>query len=210
MSCRWRRLSRTTSAARCPPAGRGHGGAAATLRPAHALPEPRRRRPHHVRERPLDAHCVVVARRDAAGIRQRGLEIVLDVDAADEGHPAVHHRELAVHAAHPVAPHRQPPRKRPEHEHRGARVREDVAEARREVACAEAVDQHLHAHAARRRARERVGDEAAGFIAAIDIGLEVHLLRRGVDRAHERREVLQAVAQEVEAVSADELHATRA
>jgi hypothetical protein len=167
----------------------------------HARPEAQRCRAHLRGERPFDAHRVVQARR-----RRRGrVEVVEDVDSADERDAAVDAGELAVHAAQAVAAQREQAH-RPVGVHLPAGARQRAAEALRVLERAETVDQQAHVRAARRRAHQRVVDEAAGLIVGEDVGLEQHLLARGVDRGRQRGEVLLAVAEQRQPVAADEAH----
>jgi hypothetical protein len=115
-----------------------------------------------------------------------------------------------VHAAQPAAPQPQAGELGAEGEHARAGLAQRAPPARGKIARAEAVDQQPHLHAARRGARQRVGDEAAGLVVGIDVALEEHFALRGVDRRDQGGKVLLAVAQQGEAVAAGVLHATQA
>src|SRR4051812_4890533 len=112
-----------------------------------------------------------------------------------------------MHAPQAVAAQAPPPEERTEHQQARAGLAEHVAEARRESARTEAVDQQVRAHATRRGARERVGDQAAGFIVGEDVALEEYFLSRRIERRNQRRKILNAIFQERQAVAADVLHA---
>lgn len=176
-----------------------HGG------PGDLAPQPRRGAADLGGERPLDLHRVVVLR--ACVLRVIALLVVVDdVDAADKGKAAVDRGKLAVHAAQPVAPQGNL-HHAAEDQHARPRALQRLEEARRKIARAEAVDQQVRGHAARRRARERIGNQAAGLVVGEDVRLEEHLLARPVDGRHERREVLLAVLQKGKAVAGRVLQA---
>jgi hypothetical protein len=136
----------------------------------------------------------------------RAVEIVDDVDAADERGRAVDHRKLAVHAAQTPAAQTQPREFRPEGQHPRAGAAQHVAETRRKVARAEAVDQQMHAHAARRRAGQRVRHQATGLVVGKDVAFQEHLFARRIDGAYQRGKILLAVLQQRQKVAADILH----
>ena len=75
-----------------------------------------------------------------------------------------------------------------------------------QLARAEAVDHEPHAHAAPRRALERLAHGPPGRVVGEDVGLEPDVVGGRVDRRHERREELRAVAQERHAIAGDRLH----
>ena len=199
---------------------RGHGGARsasrkqresrpaapapAKVRPGNARPQLRGFGAHLRGERPLNLHCVVVARYRFRRILA-AMVIVDHIDAADKRDRAVDARELAMHAPQPAAllPERPGAHGGTEHQQFGLRPGQPLAKVRREVLRAEAVDQQVRGDAALCRARERFGDQAAGRIVGIDVGFDEHLRARRVDRGDQRGKILPAIAQQRDAVAAD-------
>jgi hypothetical protein len=130
----------------------------------------------------------------------RRVHVVDDVDAAHERDRAVDHRELAVHATQAMPADVPGIDVGPEDEHADLSGREHVAQAAEKALRAEAVDDHLGAHAARHRGEERPGDAPAGDVVSEDVSLEVDRVLRRLDRRLECREVLGAAPQEREPV----------
>ena len=178
---------------------------AAQRSPGHSQPEPGGRVAHLAGKGSLDAHRVVVARR----LPFAALEIVDHVDAADERHVAVDGGELAMHPAQPAALPAAPPEFGPEHEQVRARSAQAFAKPAGEVAGAEAVDQQVHVHAARRGARQCVGHSLAGLVVGVEVAFEEHFAAGGVDGLDQGREILRAVLEQREPVAGDVLHAAK-
>ena len=114
-----------------------------------------------------------------------------------------------MHPAQPAAPPAAPPEFGPEHEQVRSRSAQAFAKPAREVAGAEAVDQQVHVHAARRGARQCAGHSLAGLVVGVEVALEEHFAAGGVDGLDQRREILRAVLEQREPVAGDVLHAAR-
>ena len=135
----------------------------------------------------------------------RRMHVVDDVDAADEGDPAVDVAQLAMQAAQPMRA------KLPRRDLRAvfhqlhAAVDQRLFERSGQVVLrAPAVDQQPHGHAAARGAGQRLGNGAPRRIVGEDIGLEPDFLGSAVDCADQRRKVFAAVAQEPDRVAGHE------
>ncbi len=114
-----------------------------------------------------------------------------------------------MHPAQPPAPPAAPREFGPEHEQMRARSVQPVAKPAGEVARAEPVDQQVHVHAARRRARQCIGHQLAGLVVGVEVTFEEHFAAGGVDGLDQSREILRAVPEQREAVAGDVLHAAR-
>ena len=165
MSRRWRRLSRITNFAVCAPArcarrGAGNSGTSLRWNCTSSLIAQTRCIVRTIgdQQRALDAQREIDARR----LLSRRVHVVDDVDAADEGDPAVDVAELAVQPPQPVRA--ELPRRDlgPVLEQRDAAVATSSRSiaAREVVLRAPAVDQHAHDDAALRGADERRRDDA--------------------------------------------------
>ena len=75
--------------------GRMHVQAAPQIRPRDPLPQSHRGFAHRPQQRAFDLHRVIEARRDVS----RRVQVVDEVDAAQEPHAPVDHRDLAVQAS---------------------------------------------------------------------------------------------------------------
>ncbi len=156
-------------------------------------------------ERPFDAHGIVEARPEVG--RVAVVQIVDDVDAADEGDAAVDGDQLAVQPPQAVAA-------QPEGGEFGAidldldaGIRESAAQAVGELARAEAIDEHAHRDAAPCRRDQRGRDLPAGRIVGVDVGFEVDFAGRRLDGGEQRRKVLCAGFQQRDAVAAQKVGA---
>ena len=152
-------------------------------------------------QRTLDAYRVVVARRGG----NRGVVIVDDIYAANEGDLPVHHGEFTVHAAQPLAAYRQRAQFAPIYQHAQVfdleRGQVDVDE----FAAAKAIDQQMHGNAARCRAAQCVDDAPADVVEFENVGFEEDLALRPLDGGFECRKKLGAVFQQRDRVSVREM-----
>ena len=138
--------------------------------------------------------------------QQTRIEIVHDVDPADERDVAVDHDHLAVQPAQTVAAQGQWTQLAAIDQHLHARFTQTRQQAGDEVAPAEAVDHHPDRHPPLCRAHERISDAAAGEVIVEDVALQEDLVGGAVDRRFQRREVLLAVLQQRDRVAGQELH----
>ncbi|EWS52892.1 hypothetical protein X551_04317 [Methylibium sp. T29] len=125
------------------------------------------------------------------------------VDAADEGALAVHHHDLAVHAAEQVGAPAEQPRAGVEHVHAHAGLGERADEGRRQVGRAEAVDRDVDLRAVACRRQQRGMQREPDLVLEQDEGLQQHLVARRGDGLEHAREVGLAVLQQREAVAVD-------
>ena len=117
---------------------------------------------------------------------QRPVLLVGDVDAAGEARGTVHHHDFAVRAVVDPRPPDLPEAERMEEQHLRAgrlqRRQKRVVDPLR----AEPIQQQTYGHAARASARQRVADAHAGPVRFEDVVLQMHMVRRGVDRGFQR------------------------
>ncbi len=190
-----RRRSRRAVRAAPPSPSAPVAGCARWRAPRRASPPQVRARPHRARrgvhrrhQRPAHFHRVVQPRRVGPAV-VHVVAVVDDVDAADEGHPLVAHAQLLVQAAQlaRLQP-RVPAVERAEHLQPHAAAGEHLAQAGQRGDAAEAVHHHVHAHAARRRAIERLGNGAGRGIVVEDVGGQPDLAGGGIDGLAHARE----------------------
>jgi hypothetical protein len=152
-------------------------------------PEPLHRELRGGCERTPHPHCEIETRGFQRAVVRVDV-IVEQVDAADEHHLPVDHRELPVQAPQAPPVEREAARLGPvgfqRHAAGGQHPRHFPAEPRR----AEAVDDHPHLDAAPRGGGERGGDRARTRVVGEDVGLERDVRARRVDRFDQRREEL--------------------
>jgi hypothetical protein len=151
--------------------------------------------------RAFDANRVVVARRDLI----RGIEVVDDIDTADEGDFAVDHRQLAVQTTQAMAAQAEA-RDVGSVDHRlHTRGEQCRLQAVGELPGAEAVDQHADRDAPSSSACQRRSDRLAGRIVLENVAFEVNIVLCAVDRPDQLRKVLGAAVQQGQAIAGQEL-----
>ena len=69
-------------------------------------------------QRSFDRHSVIQPSMRGS----RLLEVINNIDSADEGQPPIDHREFAMHSAQAVRAEFNEPLPRPKHKHPGARI----------------------------------------------------------------------------------------
>lgn len=197
MSLVWRWLSRVTKSASAGPAGgrraralqeavllgRQHGGAHEAVHLGH--------------DGAAHLHGVVLLGLGA----EVGHVVDRVVDAADEAQRAVHHHDLAVHAAQHVQALAEQAPAGIEHAQVHARLDQAGHEGLRQVRRAEAVHQQVHLRAPVRGLQQRGVQAAADLVVEEDEGLQ-HDLAPGLgDGLEDAREELLAVLQQPELIA---------
>ncbi|MCY1238028.1 hypothetical protein D3C72_1708330 [compost metagenome] len=134
------------------------------------------------------------------------VEVVDDVDAADEGHLPVDHRQLAVQPAQ-VAPGQPEAAQLAVDAQLHAARTQALGHCGGHVAGAEAVDGDAHRDAARGGAYQRVADGAADVVVGVDVGFQHYLERGLVDRFDQRGKEVLAAVQQAHGVAAGRLAA---
>ncbi len=155
-------------------------------------------------QRPAHRHRKIPARRlQRLVVVVVGEHVVVDIDAADKGHLAVHHADLAVGARH-AAP--EPG------------VEDAVLDTGRRhfglqavsglVPGAKPVGNHAYGHAALRSSFERGHDAFAGFVLGEDIGLEIDFDLCGLDRLDQCRKIIGTAVEEFDFVIGYKINVT--
>jgi hypothetical protein len=132
--------------------------------------------------------------------------VVDDVDAAHEGHFAVHHAQLVVQAPQLAGLQPAPPAvQRPEHRHRHTAGGQARFDHRQGGVGAEPVDHHMHVYAALRGGHQRIGHLQGGVVVVEDVGREPDFMQRRPDGLPHGRKQLVPPAQQRDLVAAAEL-----
>ncbi|CAH0444699.1 hypothetical protein LMG10661_01096 [Ralstonia syzygii subsp. syzygii] len=158
----------------------GHAHLAHAGAQAHLPPQPVDHQRDLADQRPSHAHGEVIAGTQCV-IAERGVvQVVDDVDAADERHFVIDHGDLAMQAAQVAALQAEAAHRPVRAPGRAGRIqhRRDAGGQR---AGAEAVHGDAHFHAAPRRARQRLGHAAPGVIVGIDVGFQRDAATGGID-----------------------------
>ena len=132
------------------------------------------------------------------------VEIINDVDAANEGHAGVDHHQLPVQAAQAVPVQRQlaPFAAEDQHLHAtGKHFRHRVSD---EIAPAKTIDRHPHDDAALGGAAQCGGNRPCRVVVVENVGLQKDFAPGVVDRGFERREILLPVLQQTDRIALDE------
>ena len=190
-----------------------HGGtdrrmplrAAPETRPGDPVPQVRGLVQDARDQRPLDAHGVVVARRRMPG----SMHVVDDIDAANKGHASVHHHQLTVQAPQAVAPQGEGRGLGSEYQHLDIGRGEQLPRLLEDALGAEAVDEHMHAHAAPACAHERSGDASAGVVVCENVSFDIDLALRRVEGLLQRRKIGAPVHEQLQLVAAQEFQRHR-
>ena len=178
----------------------GHAVATVELRPQHDLPQPVLRLLDRHQEWSFDANRVVVARR----YLKRGIEVVDDIDAADESDLAVNHRQLAVQTAQAMATQLEARNVGPV-DHRLDTGREQGRlQTVGKVPGAKAIDQHPHCNAASSSPGHRLGDRTPGPVILENIAFKMHFMPCAVDRSDQRGKILGAAVEQGQPVARQE------
>ncbi len=151
----------------------------------------------------LYPHGVIQARRIEVQLRRN---IVDDIDAADESHCTIHHRQLAVHAAqatHAVAAQGEGRYLAPEPLHLDSRLAQLLHKRFRKFRRAEPIQQQPHRHSACRRALQGFCDQLPGLVGGEDIGLQIDGALCRIDVGAQLRKECRAVLQQHQFVPRD-------
>ena len=131
----------------------------------------------------------------------RRIDVVDDIDAANEGDRTVDHRNLAVQTAQAMAAEAEPHHLRTKNQHVDAAHAHVLEQIAGHVVGTETIDDDARLYTAHRGARQRIGDAAAGLIVGEDVGLQKNLALRLVDGLFQRRKILRPAAQEGDGVA---------
>lgn len=178
----------------------GHAHLAHTGAHAHLPPQPVGRQRDLRHQRPAHADRKVIPWPERRIVERRMVEIVDDVDPADERHVVIHDGELAMQAPQVAtlqakASHR--PIDAPSH----ARRVEHRCEVRRQRSGSEPVDGQMDFDAPPCSPRERLCHAAPGRIVGVDVRFDRDAARGAIDRFDQRGEEFAAAAQQVDVVA---------